>query len=437
MNRPTVYIRAFGCQMNKLDAELVLGRLQQAGYARTENVDAADVILYLTCSVREHAESRAYSIVGKLKFLKRRRPEVVIGILGCMAQKDREKIFARLPHVNIICGTREFPRIAELVSEARNRNHVIACNEEPLNVVARNVHSRANKFQAYVSIMRGCDNFCSYCIVPSVRGREISRAPDEVRDEVSRLVDDGVREICLLGQNVNTYGRSFGRKAALADMLCDLGNINGLKRLRFVTSHPRDMARPILEAMREAPAVCEYLHMPAQSGSDRILKLMNRRITNAHYRELVAEAREIVPGIAIASDFIVGFPGETRAEFEETASLVRDMRFQNSFVFKYSPRSGTRAAELADTVSWEEKKRRNVELLEIQKAISLEEHNALLGQSLKVLVEGPSKRDPARLTSRTRANHIVVFPAEPSLAGEIIHVRATQTTALTIAGEVV
>ncbi len=431
-----VFIHAFGCQMNKLDAELAMGALRRAGGEQTENVEEADVILYHTCSVREHAEERVYSNVGKLKFLKRRRPEIVIGIMGCMAQKDRGAIFERLPHVDLVVGTREFPRIAELVEEARRtRRHLLACSEESPVDEARDPAVRPNRHQAFLTIMRGCDNFCAYCIVPSVRGRETSRPLDEVVAEAQRLVDDGVVEITLLGQNVNSYGKSFGQPGALVELLERLDRLSGLARIRFVTSHPKDMSREILQAVRDLPRVCEHLHMPAQSGSDRILKAMNRKYTAAHYRELAAQAREIVPGIAIASDFIVGFPGETEEEFAQTASLVREMRFQNSFVFKYSPRPGTTAAKLPDDVAAEEKKRRNLELLEIQLRVNREEHAAFVGREVEALAEGVSARDARRVTGRLRTNHIVVFPGGAELAGRLLRVRILSATPLTLVGE--
>ena len=434
MSSPKVFVRAFGCQMNKLDAELALGALRREGYVECGAPEEADVILFHTCSVREHAEQRVYSNVGKLKHLKRRRPDVVIGILGCMAQKDREEIFKRLPHVDVVCGTREFPRIAELVEEARGGGRVLACNESSEAAVDRDVTCRPSRFSAFVSVMRGCDNYCSYCIVPYVRGREVSRPPEEIVREARKLVDDGCREITLLGQNVNSYGKSFGRPDALADLLAEFDDIDGLARLRFVTSHPKDMSRRILEAVRDLDSACEYLHMPAQSGSDSILRAMNRQYTSGEYRDLAALARELVPGIAVASDFIVGFPGETAADFERTSALVRDMRFQTSFVFKYSPRPGTRAARMEDDVQWDEKRRRNVALLAVQSAISAEEYAGFVGREAEVLVEGVSKRDPNRLTGRLRTNHIVVFEGNPDLAGELVRVKITSATPLTLAG---
>lgn len=431
-----VFIHAFGCQMNKLDAELAMGALRRAGGEQVDSPEQADVILFQTCSVRAHAEERVYSNVGKLKFLKRRRPEIVIGILGCMAQKDQQRIFERLPHVDLVIGTREFPRIAELVQEARNeRQHILACSEQAEVDETREPAVRPNRHQAFITIMRGCDNFCAYCVVPAVRGREVSRPPDDIVTEAQRMVDDGVVEITLLGQNVNSYGKSFGKPSALAGLLERLDRIAGLERIRFVTSHPKDMTREVLQAVRGLPRVCEHLHMPAQSGSDRVLQAMNRKYTAAHYRDLVALAREIVPGIAIASDFIVGFPGETREEFEQTASLVREVCFQNSFVFKYSPRPGTAAAKLPDEVPPEEKKRRNLELLEIQSGVNREEYARFIGQEVEALVEGASQRDSRRVSGRLRTNHIVVFPGGAELAGRLVRVRVLSATALTLVGE--
>jgi len=435
VNAPRVFVQSYGCQMNKLDAEIALGVLEEAGYARVSDPAFADVVLIFTCSVRAHAEERVYSNAGKLKHLKRRRPDLVIGIMGCMAQREGKAILRRLPHVDFVCGTFDFPRVATLVEQARQRRGIVACGTERLPMPPRRLRTRPSRFQAYVAVMRGCDNFCSYCIVPYVRGREVSRQPAEVLEEVRRLVDDGVREVTLLGQNIDSYGKSFGRPHALADLLYELGKVAGLDRIRFITSHPRDISRPILEAMRDVPAVCEHLHMPAQSGSDRILALMNRGYTASRYREVVALAREVVPGIAIASDFIVGFPGESQEDFAMTAAMVREVRFQNCFVFKYSPRPGTRAAELPDDVPPEEKRRRNLALLAIQEEVSRRSHLEFIGRVVEVLVEGRSRRDPRRLSGRTRSNHIVVFEGETGSEACLVPVRIVSATPLTLVGE--
>ena len=322
----------------------------------------------------------------------------------------------------------------ELIEEARQGASVLACSESGAVSVERDVARRPTRFRAYVSIMRGCDNFCAYCIVPYVRGRETSRPPQDIEDEVRRLVDDGCREITLLGQNVNSYGKSFDRPGALPELLCRLDRIAGLDRLRFVTSHPKDVTREMLQAVRDLPSVCEHLHMPAQSGSDRILSAMNRSYTSGRYRELLALAKELVPGVSVASDFIVGFPGETEEDFERTASLVREARFQQCFVFKYSPRPRTPAARLVDDVSGEDKRRRNIKLLEIQSAVSADEQRTFIGKDVEVLVEGLSKHDPNRLAGRLRTNQIVVFEGPSELAGKLVRVRVTETTPLTLCG---
>lgn len=435
---PVVFIQAYGCQMNKLDAELVVSAMLDLGYGQTSDMESADAILFCTCSVREHAEERVYSNVGKLKHLKRRRPETVIGVLGCMAQKDGRRVLDRAPHVDIVCGTRAFPRIGEFVEAVRRgEGPILALDEDRVSMPARKKAARPHRARAFLAIMRGCDNFCSYCIVPYVRGREHSRPMDEIEAEARALVDDGVREITLLGQNVNAYGKSFGRPGALADLLPRLDGIDGLERVRFVTSHPKSMTRAIFEAIRDLPSVCESVHMPAQTGSDRVLAAMRRGYTVSQYRELVAEARETVPGIAIASDFIVGFPGETDPDFRQTAELLRETRFQTSYVFKYSPRPGAQSADLEDTVPADEKKRRNNVLLDIQEQVGSEEHERMIGDVVEVLVEGASKKDGQKMTGRTRTNRIVHFGGNRNLEGEIVHVCISRATPLTLSGVIV
>ena len=435
---PTAFVHAYGCQMNKLDAELVASLLARAGYGAAASVDEADVILFCTCAVREHAEDRFYSNLGVLKRLKQRRPGLVIGVLGCTAQKDGVRALQRAPHVDIVCGTRAFPRIAEMVEAVRRgEGPVVAVDESDLVLPEREPVRGPAHAAAYVSVMRGCDHFCTYCIVPYVRGRETSRPVPEIEAEVRALADHGVREVTLLGQNVNSYGKSLKPRKSLADLMLRLDSVPGLDRLRFVTSHPKNMTPDILQATRDLPKVCEYLHMPAQSGSDRVLRDMRRGYTAREYGDLVGLARDTVPGVAIASDFIVGFPGETESEFRDTAALVRAAHFQNSFVFKYSSRPGTRAARLPDDVPLSEKKRRNVELLAVQERVSAEGHAAMVGRTLEVLVEGPSKNNPAMMTGRTRTNEIIHFPGEPSCQGRLVHVRVCDSTPLTLSGQIV
>ena len=389
--------------MNKLDSEAAAGHLLEAGYIATDSPRDADVILINTCSVRQHAEDKVWSLLGALRARKQRKPGLVLGVIGCMAQRERERIRERMPHVDLVCGPMELDRLPELVAEIRQRHEpVLAVGEGHVGRVPRVVSRRPNRFQAFVAIMRGCDNFCAYCVVPYVRGREESRRPDAVAAEVEALVADGVKEVTLLGQNVNSYGHTLGDGTTLVHLLGRLDRIGGLERLRFVTSHPKDATDELFRAMAELPSVCPYLHLPAQSGSNRVLRDMNRCYTREHYIERIARLREIVPDVEAASDFIVGFPGETDAEFEETVDLVRRVQFRNCFVFKYSPRAGTKAAGMPDDVPWATKQERNQCLLAVQEAIMRRRNAAMVGRTLDVLVEGASKRDPARLTGRSR-----------------------------------
>jgi tRNA-2-methylthio-N6-dimethylallyladenosine synthase len=369
-----VFLQTFGCQMNKLDSELIAGALLNAGYKLVDSEAKADVILVNTCSVREHAEERVYSRVANLKPLKAKKPGLIIGIIGCMAQKDKEQIFKRLPHVSLVCGPHRYKSIVTQIDKlrAKNADRVICSDEAGLIKSEEYEHSNyiADKNHAYVQVMRGCDNFCSYCIVPYVRGKEISRTPAEIIKEVSSLLDKGVREITLLGQNVTSYRSG---KTTLASLLKELTKIfrnsqfairHSQFLLSFVTSHPRDITNELLETMVELPEVKREIHMPVQSGSDRILKMMNRGYTRAEYLSIVRQAKALMPDIKIVSDFIVGFPTETDDDFQDTVSLVKEAGFSKIYVFKYSPRSNTKASKLPDDVPMETKKYRNNCLLE-------------------------------------------------------------------------
>ncbi len=436
IHNKTVFFETFGCQMNKLDAELSLGLLQEEGYRIVDTVDEADVVLFNTCSVRQHAEDKVYSHLGALKTLKKRHPEVIVGVLGCMAQKDGEAIFKRMPHVDLVCGTRMFSRLPELLLKIQNHgSHVLAIDEDQIVNVKRAVTYRPNVYQAFVTVVRGCDNFCSYCIVPHVRGREISRTIADVKEEVQTLVSNGCKEITLLGQNINSYGKGLAGGVTLGDLLSELNDLDGLERIRFVTSHPADMSRDLIRTINHLEKVCEHLHIPAQSGSDQILKRMRRGYTAGYYRDLISYAKELIPHITMASDFIVGFPGESDEDFQETVRLMEDIRFQNCFIFKYSPRTGTKAAELEDDVPGEVKRARNMKLLALQKDISLEENKKLVGKKVQVLVEGASKSDSNKLSGRTRQNQIVVFNGSADLVGGQVNVMIHEVTDLTLFGK--
>jgi tRNA-2-methylthio-N6-dimethylallyladenosine synthase len=452
---PKLYLETVGCQMNVLDSELVVGGLRRHGYELTDVPDRADVILYNTCSVRQHAEDKIYSALGRLRNHKSKRPDAIIGVLGCMAQKDQETIRKRAPHVDIICGTGQLAQLPALIKNAQETGVLqIALSldrTESRHEVERSFESydpmrdpsmRPNRFQAYVRIMIGCDKFCTYCIVPSVRGPEQSRSPEHITAEVRQLAGEGCKEITLLGQTVNSY--HFG-SACLADLLARIHDTPGIERIKFITNFPKDMTDDLLQAMRDLPKVCPYLHVPAQSGCDVILKRMKRMYTVEFYRDMLARCRALVPGVAISSDFIVGFSGETEESFEKTCALVREARFKNSFIFKYSPRPGTRGHELyKDDIPEEVKKRRNNDLLALQNAASLQDHCRFIGQRALVLVEGPSKNawkqsgsGTVQMSGRTRTDHIVVFDGSPHLAGHTVQIDIDDATSFTLYGNVV
>jgi tRNA-2-methylthio-N6-dimethylallyladenosine synthase len=425
--------------MNKLDAELMMAALEDEGYRLTADPRDAGVILYNTCAVREQAENRVFSRIGALRRLKAKRPDLVIGVLGCSAQNHREAIFERHPEVSIVCGTGEFLRLPELIETARRTGRVAALDLSKPVSFARTRNLGPSPFQAYVSVMRGCDQACTFCVVPRTRGKEISRPVREIVGEARALVQGGVREITLLGQTVNSYGKRLakGRAIGLEHVLHELERIEGLERIRFITSHPRFMRPGLIDAMAGLGKACEYLHLPVQSGSDAVLGRMLRTYTADHYRRIVAECRARIPGFALATDIIVGFPGETDAEFEETVRLVEEIRFDGAFIFRYSERQGTRAAALPDDVPEDVKRERNQVLLGIMERIMLEKHRERIGSVEEVLVEGPSKLDPKRLTGRSRAHRIVVFPgsAGERLAGKLVPVRIAGATPLVLVGE--
>ncbi len=446
--------------MNVLDSELLAAELCRSGYAPAENIRRADVVLLNTCSVRAHAEDKIYSALGRLKHAKRHDPRKIIGVVGCMAQKDGQMIFRRAPHVDLVVGPGRLHRLPELLEQVAGGGG--ASLEVGLERAAgdreavlhsfipfapqRQVDGRPAPHQAMVRILTGCDKFCSYCVVPRVRGPEQSRPAAAVVDEVRRLADAGCLEVTLLGQTVNSYNdRTMGRTIALADLLEMLEPIEGLRRIKFVTNHPRHVTDGLLQAVGDLSKVSPYLHVPAQSGSEAVLRRMNRGYSAAAYRKMLARIRETVPGAAVTSDFIVGFCGEREEDFRRTVELVREARFKNSFIFKYSPRPGTKAAELyADDVPDPVKRRRNNELLAVQNAISLEDNGPLLGRAFEVLVEGPSKAARKRsddgeitqLTGRTVCDRIVVFDGPRRLIGRILPVRIERVDAFTLFGSI-
>jgi tRNA-2-methylthio-N6-dimethylallyladenosine synthase len=455
-----LYIETVGCQMNVLDSELVVGTLRRQGYELTHEPTDADVIFFNTCSVRQHAEDKIYSALGRLRGHKRKHPDTVVGVLGCMAQKDQDQILKRAPHVDIVCGTGQLARLPELIAAVRESGkpqlalsldraeasrHEVEHSFESYDPL-RDPSMRPTPFQAYVRVQIGCDKFCTYCIVPSVRGPEQARPPEHIAAEVRQLAAEGCKEITLLGQTVNSYRfpRGDGRVERLSDLLVRIHDTPGIERIKFVTNFPRDMGDDLLDAVRDLPTVCPYLHVPAQSGCDDVLRRMKRLYTIGYYREMLDRCRERVPGVAISSDFIVGFCGETEDSFEKTCDLVRTAGFKNSFIFKYSPRPGTKADDLfADDIPEEVKKRRNNDLLSIQNAVSLADQRQRVGQTVEVLVEGPSKSalkhdtpGPRQLTGRTMTDHIVVFDGNERLIGQTVSVQVDSATPFTLLGKV-
>ena len=454
-----VYIETVGCQMNVLDSELVIGALRKQGYDLTHTASEADVILFNTCSVREHAEEKTYSSLGRVIPYKKWNPDLVVGVIGCMAQKDQHQIRDRAPYVDMIVGTGQLAKIPALVEEVkRTRQPQFALSlgrtDGGRDVVESSFESydptrdptmRATPFQAFVRIQIGCDKFCTYCVVPSTRGPEQSRHPDHLLAEVRLLVDQGCKEVTLIGQTVNSYvyDHGDGRRTRLSDLLSAMHDTAGLERIKFVTNYPRDMTDDLLDAVRELPKVCKYLHVPVQSGCDDVLKRMKRNYTADYYRDMLARCREKVPGVAVSSDFIVGFCGETEESFQKTMDLVQESKFKNSFIFKYSERPGTKAMDrYPDDIPEDVKKRRNNDLLFVQNANCLVDHRAKIGQTLEVLVEGLSRHGERsdglikQYTGRAMTDHIVVFEGTDRLIGQTLNVHIDNASSFTLFGTV-
>ncbi len=433
-----LHVTSYGCQMNVRDGEEVAGLLMREGYALAPSPDEADVILFNTCSVREHAEDRVWSNVGALKTLKASRPELIIGILGCMAQAHQETIFRRMPHVDFVAGPAslyDVPELIETIQEERRPQLAVARRRRP---EFQQVSYHASGVSAFVTIMEGCDKFCTYCIIPFTRGREVSRPAEQVVAEVEEVVRQGFKEVMLLGQNVNSYGRRrlSGAPTTFPQLLRRVNAVPGLERIRFITSHPHDADDAMVAAMRDAEHVCEHLHLPVQSGSDAVLARMRRDYTAADYLAKVAALRRAVPEVALSTDIIVGFPGETEEDFEATRRLLETVRFDSAFMFNYSPRPMAKASQWENDVPPEVKDRRLQALLALQETIGRERDRAWLGRTVEVLAEGPSPKNPADWTGRARDNRHVVFPGGLELTGQLVRVRVHEIRGHTLVGTV-
>jgi len=434
------FIHTFGCQMNENDSEKLAGMLESMGYRRTDDPEGSDLILFNTCCVREHAEQKVYGHLGRLKPLKARRPGLVIAVCGCMMQQEEvvAHILEKYSHVDLIFGTHNLHRFPELLYNAITGDAPVTDISSGDGLIAEGLPiRREHGVKAWLTIMYGCNNFCSYCIVPYVRGRERSRRMSDILDEARLLARQGYREITLLGQNVNSYGLDRNDGSSFAALLRSLEEVDGIERIRFMTSHPKDLSDELILAMRDCSKVCEHLHLPVQAGSNRILAEMNRKYTREHYFDLVDRVREQIPGISITTDIIVGFPGETEEDFGQTLDLVERVRFDYAYTFLYSRRTGTPAAKKAEQVSEDVKKKRFDELLKLQNSISGEINEKLAGTVTEILVEGPSKNNIRMMTGRTRTNKIVNFAGGSELAGKIVNVRIDRTGTWSLDGTLV
>ncbi len=415
----------FGCQMNLNDSERLAGQLRTIGYEITENMEQADIILINTCCVRESAEKKIYGKIGELKRLKLINPNLIIGVVGCMAQKDKDKILKKFPHVNLVMGTHNTHQLVELIAKLEeSREPVLAVWDQAQRLAPDVPTVRKGKISAWVPIMYGCNNFCTYCIVPYVRGRERSRPLEHIINEIQQLGQDGFKEITLLGQNVNSYGKDSEEQVDFADLLHAADQVDTIARIRYMTSHPRDMNDKVIETIKNSKRICEHFHLPVQAGSDAILESMNRGYATRYYRQLVAKIRQAVPGASLTTDLIVGFPGETEDQFQETLEFLKTVRYDAAYTFIYSQRSGTPAARYPDQVPLPTKKARLNQLMTVQNEISLAINEQLVGKSMEVLVEGPSKNDDNTLMGRTRTNKIVLWPKKgQEQAGDLVHIQ--------------
>jgi len=436
--KPLKYrILTYGCQMNVRDSETIAGLLEGSGFNQAEDLSEADLILFNTCSVRHSAENKVYGKLGEIASLKKKRPELLIAFGGCMAQLPEVRQKLKKRGVDVVFGTHNIHELPYLIARAQEeRNPVFEVWEKEGRIVEPLPSCRKPGLSAFVNIMFGCNNFCSYCIVPYTRGRERSRKADDIVRELEELAAAGYKEVTLLGQNVNSYGSGLEEKIEFADLLYRANSVAGIERIRFTTSHPKDVSDRLLQAIAECEKLCEHIHAPLQAGSNRILQRMNRNYSREHYLNLVERMRHYVPGVSITSDLIVGFPGETEEDFLETLDMVERVRFDAAFTFMYSQRSGTRAAEFAEQIPLEEKKQRLERLNRRQYQIATEINQELQGSIQEVLVEGPSKTNPQKLTSRTRSNRIVIFSGEKDLIGRLINVKITEAKTFSLFGEI-
>lgn len=431
--------------MNEYDSEIMAGLLNNSGYHLTDNLEEAKIIILNTCYVREKVKHKIYSRLGELRKLKERKPELILGLSGCLVQKEPEEVLRRAPYLDFILGTSNFYQLPEVLEDiSGNHNQEKQAGEKYARVVRAEENRaipeglpklRKRRFSAFVSIMRGCNNFCSYCNVPYVRGREVSRSSREILKEIEELALKGYKEVTLLGQNVNSYGKGIKEKIDFADLLSLINKIENLRRIRFTTSHPRDLTDKLIEKMAELDKVCEHLHLPVQSGSNKILSRMKRGYTREYYKNLVDKLRQAIPEIALSTDIIVGFPGEEEEDFQDTLELVETVGFDGAFTFCYSPLKGTEAAQSEERIPEEISGQRLRQLIELQQAILRKKNKSLVGKIFEVMVEGISKKSADEVEGRTSGNKIIVFPGGKNLIGRFISVEVVEAGCWALKGK--
>jgi len=443
VKRRSARVVTFGCQMNERDSETIMGILNSLGFEESPSLGEADIIIFVTCCVRENAENRAFGNLGEMKRLKERNPDLVVGMCGCMAQRSdlREMVQTRMPWVDLVFGTHNVHRLPELLERVYAGERVVEVWDEPDGVVEGLPAVRAYGHKAFVNITYGCDNFCTYCIVPYVRGRERSRRMEDVVGEIRDLATSGCVEVTLLGQNVNSYGHGLpnlpsGESPDFADLLYEVNAVEGIERIRFTTSHPRDFSDKMIEAAASCDKVCEHFHLPLQAGSDRVLEMMHRGYTAEKYLGLLGRIRGAIPGASITTDIMVGFPGETEDDFAATMDVAREARFDAAFTFIYSPRPGTVAAQMPDQVEDDVKHERIYRLIDLVNSVAGEVNDELRGEVVEVMVEGPSERDPSVLSGRTRTNKIVHWTSEGDhRPGDLVMVKIEEPRTWTLHGK--
>lgn len=423
--------------MNERDSELIAGMLAERGYEVIDDADKADVILFNTCSVRQHAEDRVIGNILKLASRKKQNPELRIGVLGCMAQRHGEMLFKEQPLVDIVAGPSNIYDIPDLLARSTSDEKILAVDKKKRPIKQSRSGKRQGVFSAFVNIMYGCDNFCSYCIVPHVRGREVSRPKGVIVDEVKALVDEGFKEVTLLGQNVNSYGKGLTNRITFPELLEAVNKVKGLERIRFATSHPKDASRELFKAMAGLDKVCEHIHLPIQSGSDKILDLMNRKYKYGDYTKKIDILRKLIPDAGLSTDIIVGFPSEKDSDYKATRRALEEIECNSAFIFKYSPRPPASSSCLVDDVPEEIKKERNNELLSLQKKIALAKNKRTVGTEQEVLAEGVSRMSKKELIGRTRFNTPCVFPGPEELIGQLVKVKIMGTSTGTLKGEII